>query len=40
MASVVLDSTKVKPTALLNFGYKFNFLRPGEAVKDLITKKL
>ena len=40
MASVVLDSTKVKPTALLNIGYKFNFLRPGEAVKDLITKKL
>ena len=40
MASVVLDSTKVKPTALLNFGYKFNFLRPGEAVKDLITKRL
>ena len=40
MSTVVLDSTKVKPNGILNLGYKFKFSRPGEAVKDLISKQL
>ncbi|MDF1694930.1 MAG: TIGR01777 family oxidoreductase [Saprospiraceae bacterium] len=40
MANVVLNSNRVYPKNLTNIGYKFEFPALGEAVKDLISRKV
>jgi uncharacterized protein (TIGR01777 family) len=39
MSKVVLNSNRVKPVRLLEKGFKFQFIKAGEAVKDLLKGK-
>lgn len=40
MADVVLNSTRVVPSRLLEQGYKYLFTNVGEAVRDVVEKKI